>query len=304
MKKRALVITIILSMASAALWGCGENGAPEEVTSSSTQEASVAEAVVEASTEASVEETKEAARPTSLDDALAYAILDHYKLVFMDGEAAGEGHILMDKEGDDSKGEQKCYVLSMFGTYEFQNGNFVKSAGTGVIPCVITVELKDDGEYYFVSYDEAEDGSSFVSSIKEMFPEKLWSRCITIDDDDRNELVKQERSYMEEYLGTIGREDVEVGDYADFEYVLLTDLGVSVDVSNALLDVESGEGFEKNCPMWVGDREVIEEDVRYTYKKEYDEKKDVVIYSKIKADTGDVLESSTYDAKTGKKVEK
>ena len=124
---------------------------------------------------------------------------------------------------------------------------------------VVNVETVEPfGTYEFVSIVEAEDGSAFVDSIKKNFPEDLWSRCITIEDDDRNELNKQERSYAEEYLGSIGREDVEIGDYGDFEHTLLTDEGVSVDVSNKMLDVQSGDGFEFFCPMWLGEREVIE----------------------------------------------
>ncbi len=76
-----------------------------------------------------------------------------------------------------------------------------------------------------------------------------------------------------------------------------------MDVSNKMLDVQSGEGFEFFCPMWIGEREVLDENVRYTYKTEYDQKKKQIVFSKVSYETGEVLESSTYDAKTGDKVD-
>ena len=69
----------------------------------------------------------------------------------------------------------KCYVLETFGAFEFQDGNFVECEGSGVIPAVVTVKKSEDGTYEFVSMVEAEDGSGFVDSIKENFPEALWS---------------------------------------------------------------------------------------------------------------------------------
>ena len=95
----------------------------------------------------------------------------------------------------------------------------------------------------------------------------------------------------------------EIGDYGDFEHTLLTDEGVSVDVSNKMLDVQSGDGFEFFCPMWIGEREVLDENVRYTYKTEYDQKNKQIIFSKVLYETGEVLETSTYDATTGDKVD-
>lgn len=304
MKKKVAVIAVCMAFGITMAAGCGKAQEPvqEDAVTGQSQveepEAEPKEVVTEETTETEIEP----ARPTSLDDAIALAIFDYNLGHYSGGEVAGEGHILMDNEKAEN-GDIKCYVLEMFGYYEFQDGNFVMSSGTGVIPCVITLKLNENGEYDFVSLQEAEDGSGFVDSIKENFPEALWSRCITTEDDDRSELERQERAYAEEYLGEIGREDADVGEYADYEHPLLTDLGVSVDVSNLMLDVESGEGFENNCPFWVGEREVLEDNVRYTYKKEYDEKNKTIIYSKIQYDTGEVLESSTYSAKTGEKVE-
>ena len=307
MKNRLLAVFMITVLSAAMMAGCGKKDAPveevpETTTEASTEEASVEEPAPEPS-DAATEEASDPLITADLDETIGNGILITINNLYKAGETQGEGHILMDKEEPDENGEIKCYVLETFGAYEFQDGNFVRCAGSGVIPAVVTVKANDDGTYEFVSIVEAEDGSNFVDSIKENFPEKLWSRCITIEDDDRNELNKQDRAYAEEYLSTIGREDAEIGDYSDFEHTLLTDEGVSVEVSNKMMDVQSGDGFEFFCPMWIGDREVLDENVRYTYKTEYDKKKNVITFSKVLYESGEVLESSTYDAKTGDKVE-
>jgi bla regulator protein BlaR1 len=310
MKNRLLAVLTMTTLLATMMAGCGKKDVPQEeppaAVEASTEEATVeapAEASVEATSDAAAEETSFPLITADLDETIGNGIIICCNNLFKAGETQGEGHILMDKEEPDENGEIKCYVLETFGAYEFQDGNFVECAGSGVIPAVVTVKKSEDGTYEFVSMVEAEDGSGFVDSIKENFPEALWSRCITIEDDDRNELEKQKKSYAEEYLATIGREDVEVGDYGDFEHTLLTDEGVSVDVSNKMLDVQSGDGFEFFCPMWIGEREVLEENVRYTYKTEYDQKNKQIIFSKVLYETGEVLETSTYDATTGDKVD-
>ncbi len=310
MKKKFLATTMAIALSLVTLIGCGQK-AEEPAAEEPAQEASVEEAATEASSEEAAAETSvetiEPARPTSLDDAIGLAVLEFNEERYGaegTGEASGEGHILMDKDGDDASGEQVCYCLAMFGKYEFQDGNFVKCAGSGVIPTVITLDINEEGEYNLVSYKEAEDGNDFVDSIKENFPEKLWSRCITVEDDDANELERQERAYAEEYLSQIGREDAEIGSYADYEHPIATDLGISEEVSNKLIDIVSGDTFEKNCPYWFGEREVLEDNVRYIYKVEYDEKAKEITYSKTDYETGEVIESSVYDATTGEKVEK
>ena len=307
MKRKILALTLIMTMTTALLVACGkkaeqEQAPAEEPAQEATTEASTEAPVQEASTEsASQEEAADPELTASLSDAVGAGIILCDNNLYKAGETQGEGHIIMDQDAADADGNIKCYCLTMFGAYEFQNGNFVKCAGSGVIPAVITVQQMDDGTYQFVSMVEAADGTDFVDSIKRDFPEALWSRCITIDDDDRNELVKQERSYAEEYLSTLGREDTEVGDYADFEHKILTDEGVSADVSNKMLEVQSGDGFEFFCPMWLGDREVLDDGVRYIYKTEYDKKKQLITFSKTDYDSGKVLETSTYSAKTGEK---
>jgi hypothetical protein len=70
------------------------------------------------------------------DQAVALALTsssNHYR----EGECFAEGHIILGTEK--KRGATKIYALTMTGQYGFQNDNFVKVSGTGVIPAVVTI---------------------------------------------------------------------------------------------------------------------------------------------------------------------
>ncbi len=303
--KKTSVLVMLTMMTAVLFTGCGketkEPAAEEAVQQESVTESTAVaeEAVSEATQEATVEEP---GNPTSLDDAIIKAVFDYNDQWFDQGELAAEGHILMDKD-EGADGTVFCYTLTSYGRYEFQDGNFVIAAGSGSIPTVITLEKNEEGEYITKNFEEALDGDEFVDSIKDLFPESLWNRCISIEAEDDAELESQKVAYAEEYLSSIGRDDAQIGEYADFEHKIFSDFGVSDDVSNKLIGFEEGS-FENNCPFWVGNREVIEDDVRYIYETAYDDKAKEIIYSKTEYESGEVVEKSVYDAKTGDKIEK
>lgn len=308
MKKKIGLVLMVSLFSAAAIVGCGKEAAKETadeeaavVASSEESAQQEASEAAEAVTEAATQEAS-ASNPIVLEDAITKAMLDTNVSVYSQGEVATEGHILLDSKEDGP--QTTCYLLASFAYYEFQNGNFVRSSGSGVIPTVITFTKNDAGEYIMVSYEECEDGSRMVESIKELFPEEFWSRCITTEDDDRNEIDKQIRSDAEEYLASIGRDDCEIGDFADFEYVIPTDLGISEEASNELGLAYKYADFIQYCPnFYIGNREAVEDGVRYVYACEYDEKAGKVIYSKSEYDTKEVIESMEFSAKTGKPIE-
>lgn len=225
-----------------------------------------------------------------LEKAVSAAILkengDHYPK----DECMGEGHIVLgtEEEGD----HVTVYMLAMFGRYQFQDGNLVKNSGSGAIPTVITFRREENGTYALEEYKTALDGSLYAPSIKEMFPEKLWEICILPSDDDVKELTKQEREYAAAYLKKLGRE-AEIGDYSDFEHTLPTEAGVSVEVSNRLLEKE---GIIPDCPSWLGTLEKLENGVRYRYEKTYDSQKKEIIFTKTDVETNTVVEETIFNS--------
>lgn len=128
----------------------------------------------------SSQETATTSNPTeslTQDQAVVLALTSSSNR-YLEGECFAEGHIILgtDKERDTTK----IYVLTMTGHYGFQNDNFVKVSGTGVIPAVVTLSSNND-----VSIEYPKDGSYYASSIREMFPSKYHTRIFGNRESDR-----------------------------------------------------------------------------------------------------------------------
>ncbi|MCI8577457.1 MAG: DUF4825 domain-containing protein [Lachnospiraceae bacterium] len=244
----------------------------------------------------------EKTRARTLDEAVAAAVLEYnrYGYATLDCEAFGEGHKLLGQEETDTTAT--VYALAMYGAYQFQDGNLVKGGGTGVIPVVIRMVREPDGAYVAVRYQKPEDGGGYIESIQKMFPRKLWDVCISPPARDREDIKQQEQAYGESCLRQLGRKAV-VGDYGDFPHTLLTDVGVPVEVSNALGDIRefAPEDPARFAPYWLGNVERLEDGVRYLYEQSYDGEKKEILFSKIRYETGETVEQSVYDGLTGKK---
>ena len=221
---------------------------------------------------------------------VADAIISDNADMYYKSECCGEGHKILGSDVSDNR--LKVYALTTFGNYGFQNNMFVKVSGSGVIPAVLTFE-KNGEEYKFLEIEYPRDGAEYVKSIKRMFPLKYRAAALNCDS-AYGELVSQERKYAEEYLKSIGR-DAEIGEYRDLNVVLLTDLGVSVEVSNQL----SGDKNLGEYPYWIGSSEYLENGIRYVRSLSYDENAGLIIYSTAEKGTGEVTECFAFDASTG-----
>lgn len=225
-----------------------------------------------------------------ISEAVVKALTDTAN-IYLDGECFCQGHIILGTEDD---GEStKVYILSMVGHYAFVNSNFEKVSGSGVIPAVVT--MKHDNES---SIQYPQDGSYYAKSIKEMFPEEYHERIFKDGEKDRFILQEEERTCARNYLEEIGR-TAEVGDYRDFEHVLLPNIGVSVEVSNGL---ESFYKFHSSYPWFLGNQERIEDGVRMVYELSHEEGQEEIIFSKYNYDSQEVMEQFVFDAKTGKQL--
>lgn len=266
------------SLVGADLWA--ESGSTEELDGLITQ---IGEHVKSAYTAAE-----------SLDDAVSAAFLKESQNGYQEGECAGEGHILLGSVT--ASGVTKIYALTLYGEYGFENGNFVKVSGTGVIPAVFTF-ADSDGGLVCTNIEYPEDGSRYGEAIKKLFPSEYQDRVLNPTDSDRQELESQERSYAESYLKQIGRDAV-IGDYGDFKHTLLTDVGVSVEVSNGIDDKQFAD-----YPMWIGNREALENGVRYVYEKSYDQEAHEIDFTKYEYGTEKVVERTRLDSLTGEIIE-
>jgi beta-lactamase regulating signal transducer with metallopeptidase domain len=80
---------------------------------------------------------------SALDEAVRSAFLKDNQTGYLSGECAGEGHILLGQK--EKSGIITVYVLTMYGEYGFEDGNFVKVSGSGIIPAVFTFTYSDGG---------------------------------------------------------------------------------------------------------------------------------------------------------------
>ena len=232
------------------------------------------------------------------EEQLIEEIMDYHVGNYREGECHGEGHIVLgtgEVKDEDVENGFEVYALVSYGEFGFENGNLVEIAGSGAIPTVMVYEV-DDGECYLYDYQEAEDGSGYEESIKRMFPAELQDRVLSIQEADQKSLQDQKYVYAKAYLASIGREAA-IGQYADFEYPLMTESGISEEVANKLLDDKNAVDY----PYWIGSFEQVEDGVRYVYTTDLDRKDMKVIYSKTEYEGGKEIERYVFDAKTGER---
>ncbi len=226
----------------------------------------------------------------SLDEAVSKAILEDNKGGYYElgTECATEGHIIYGVDVEENK--YTVYTLTTYNNFGFMNGYFIPQSG-GKILAVMTFEKTSEG-YNLLDVKYPKDGAYYVDSVKELFPEKYHYRVLNPTLSDDNNLWKQCTSYAKAYLDSIGRSE-KISKYSELEITLLTDMGVSVEVSNKIL--------EYNLPYdsAPGYFEALENSVRYIYRTQYDKSKNLVIFTKEKYDTKEIVEKIEIDSLTG-----
>ncbi|MDX9871283.1 MAG: hypothetical protein RBT41_02545 [Clostridia bacterium] len=227
--------------------------------------------------------------PQTLDEAVSLAVKGR-RTAYGRGEAATEGHIILDSEEKD--GLVKVYTISSFGAFGFENGIFTKVSGSGAIPTVITFAQQENGVYTLAEYQEPMDGAMLGESIRKMFPARLHDQVLTVSAERRQSLVQQQVTQAEAYLQSIGRE-AEVS-YAHVDKTLIK---MNVDASNKLFsELTKYDQFLNDCPYWQGTREKVEDGVRYIYETSYSKTADgydLVTFQK-KTEDGTVVQEAKY----------
>lgn len=234
---------------------------------------------------------------TTIEYAVAQAILEESEPAYYDTdtECAGEGHIILDTKTDGNK--CTVYALISYSRYGFENGYFMSKSG-GSTSAVMTFEKTDSG-YEFINAEYPSDGSYYVPSIERMFPKKYQYRVIYPMPFDYSRLRKQEEAYAQAYLDKIGRTE-EIREFSEVEHPLLTELGVSVEVSNNLLDLDCINRYNSLCG--VGYFEAVEDGVRYVYRKAYNKEENKIICTKEVFDTKEIVEKIEVDSLSGKVI--
>lgn len=230
----------------------------------------------------------------ALDAAVSKLILDKYGDNDI-SECITEGHIIFGCETVDVIGTDeaviKVYGINAFSGFGFVNGKFAEVTGS-IEPAVMTF-IKRGNEYEFREVEYAGDGSFYLKSINELFPEEYRERAVSPSDEEMKPIIEQSFAQAEKYLDSIGRK-AEIISYE--RPVLFEDAGIPVEVSNNLLDTLCRDEY---YPDFIGTKELVQNGVRYVYETKYDKNTQKIIATKTEYDTGKIVSSLEASALTG-----
>lgn len=260
MKKYICVLIAALML----LCSCSSQGtaAPESASAPEAASESASDSVSSAPEETRPQEVEDwqayAADfvPANEDEAMATTILRENAGSYLEGECAGEGHILVGSEEKD--GLTWLYFRSWYCEFGFEDGVFtLVSGGTGPVAASYKVE---DGLWTQQSYAIALTGEP--EELAAMFPEDIAKKLeVAPTEEEIAKAIDAEKVYAAAYLAFIGR-DAQIS--TDNLEKTLPDM--PVDASNALLSEEKYAAY----PTWIGTRESVEGGVRYIYQTEWE----------------------------------
>ena len=227
-----------------------------------------------------------------LDRAVSQAIFEiNSSRELYNTECVAEGHIIYgyEEEGDNVT----VYLQEEFAGFGFKNGYFMEQTGH-CTPAVFTFVKNDDG-YILTDHKYVMPGEGYGDSIREMFPKKYQSRVLDPTEKDNADMWAQCVAYAKDYLEKIGRK-AEVCHYSEVPHVMLTDVGVSVEISNKILENNTLSCFDAD----IGNYETLENGVRFVYRTDFDKEKNLIIYTREIYATGEITQKIELDAATGR----
>ena len=223
----------------------------------------------------------------TLDRIISRAILDSNTRT--GGETNGEGHLVLGTEND--KEILTVYALTQYGEYEFKNSHLVRTDNAVVTPAVIRYRISGNETYNFLNivYPDADD---YTNSVNALFPEKYVSRVLSVSSDDADILKDIEEIYAKVYLQTINRH-ADVGEPDDFDYIYLSDIGISEDVISAMKTNYS------QYPTYIGSLEKLSDNIRYVYETSYNSAENTITLKTYEYGKNDLAQVISLDAATG-----
>lgn len=138
----------------------------------------------------------------NLEDSIKHDIINRNTNIYKDErcDVETEGHKIL---GIDKKGKNTIvYMIVSYDQYSLENEVFKRVSGSAG-PVVMTYKKNKNGEHILEKYKEPGDGTLYVPSIRKMFPPELQDKAIN-GQEYYNELEKQEKKYLKEYLKSIG----------------------------------------------------------------------------------------------------
>ncbi|MBQ6067845.1 MAG: hypothetical protein IJK89_13625 [Clostridia bacterium] len=225
-------------------------------------------------TDPKTEKPKDAYRATltdgvddeSLDARIFAAMQAQSSSKYLEGECYTEAHYVFDTEEKDEK--TVVYALVRECWFGFVNGYFTEVSG-GQRPMVFTF----DGDSCEI--DEAEDGGRYGESVETLFPTQYADEILKHGDRYNDALWNDLTEQAKAYLKSIRRSGAVVCKTSEAGLSTLSDHGVSVEVSNILINMP----LLSDYPFY-GTQEKIEDGVRYVYSTAYDAQTGQITYLK------------------------
>lgn len=104
-----------------------------------------------------------------------------------------EAHTILGTE--ESGGKVTAYVMALYERMEMKNGKVWDAEGSHM-PVAITFTVSEDGSYECEEYWIPQDGSYYMTSIQEKFPEELWEDAL----DTQKFIEEHKRSCYEQIV--------------------------------------------------------------------------------------------------------
>ncbi|MBQ6018900.1 MAG: M56 family metallopeptidase [Clostridia bacterium] len=208
------------------------------------------------------------------------------------GEFVAAGISVFGSEETDT--QAKVYFHYEISAFGFDNGFFTDTGGASASAAAV-FEIGGNS-FALKEIQHTRDGADLAPSIKKIFPAALVKRASDATQKDRDEMRDICERKARQYLESIGRADAEIRPWGEVPHTLLTDLGVSVEVTNNLRIADVMEAG------YVGVWEAVENGARYVYENGYEKEKNLLTFKKYVFNTGEVVFDLGLDASTGEVV--
>jgi beta-lactamase regulating signal transducer with metallopeptidase domain len=113
----------------------------------------------------------------SLDNAISSVILDYNAKYWSNKGKAFENHVILKTESNEKDNTITVYCMALYNIYEYKD-MAIETIWVSHIPIKLTFKVNDLEEYELVEYWEARDGSFYVKSIREAFPDDIEEAAI------------------------------------------------------------------------------------------------------------------------------
>ena len=147
-----------------------------------------------------------------LENAISEAIINQGRKEHSSENYACESHIVLDQQtllacGRDVEStyeETTVYLMALYQEYNFSDGTIVNVGGSHM-PVAITFEYTDY-TYNLLEYWTPQDGSYYLTSIQEKFPENTWSLAT----DTQMHILRQIQSCYEQAVQYAGLDTIQI----------------------------------------------------------------------------------------------